>query len=52
MSELKGQILGVLLVILMFGIISGTMKMIFNSTTSRISSEYDQAISNFTATTP
>lgn len=49
MSELKGQILGVLLVILMFGIISATMKSIFNSTTTRISTEYSQAVSNFTA---
>lgn len=52
MSEFKGQLLGMVLVILVFAAIAGSMKGMFSKEVSAISSKFDTALnSNYTAGT-
>ncbi len=44
MSELKGQILGIILVIVMFAAIGGAMKKVFTDTVSEIATRVDNAV--------
>ena len=44
MSELKGQILGIILVIVMFGVIGVGMKEVFSTAVAGITTKIDTAI--------
>lgn len=44
MSELKGQILGIILVIVMFGVIGAAMKGVFSSSIEDISTRVESAL--------
>ena len=44
MSELKGQLLGVILVITLFGIVSGVLTGVFNAYKRKINSEVTETI--------
>lgn len=45
MSEIKGQLLGMLLVLVLFSTIAGAMYAIFNKSTKNISDRVDQETS-------
>lgn len=51
MSEIKGQILGVLLVLAIFGSVAGVMISMFNNTTNEIESKLSEEISSFNENT-
>ncbi len=46
MSELKGQLLGMILVLSIFGIIAGTLIPAFQNTATRLESEMDVNLSS------
>ena len=47
MSEIKGQLLGIILVIMVFGIVAAGLTTVFNSLTSSVSSEVAKAVSTY-----
>lgn len=46
MSEIKGQILGIILVLAIFGSIAGVLMALFNNTASNLESKLDNEVSN------
>lgn len=44
MSEIKGQILGIIIVLMIFGIVSGAMVMMFNNLTTAVSDNVAQVV--------
>ena len=44
MSEIKGQLLGIILVIMVFGIVAAGLTTVFKNLTSSVSSEVTHAI--------
>ena len=46
MSEIKGQILGIIIVLMIFGIVSGAMIMMFNNLTNAVSENVMEIISS------
>jgi hypothetical protein len=47
MSELKGQLLGIVLVLMVFGIVAASLTAIFNNLSSSVTSEVSKAISQY-----
>ena len=47
MSEIKGQLLGIILVIMVFGIVAASMITIFTNLTNSVSSEVNRAVSDY-----
>lgn len=46
MSEIKGQLLGIILVIIIFGAVAGGLATVFQNMTSSVSSEMAKAITS------
>ena len=46
MSEIKGQLLGIILVIMVFGIVAGSLTAIFTNLSASVSSEVAKAVSD------
>ena len=46
MSEIKGQLLGIILVIIIFGAVAGTLATVFTNMTNSVSSEMAKAITS------
>ena len=46
MSEIKGQILGIILVLAIFGSIAGVLMTLFNNKASNLESKLDNEVSN------
>lgn len=46
MSEIKGQLLGIILVIIVFGVVAGGLAVVFENMTSSVSSEMAKAITS------
>jgi len=44
MSEIKGQLLGIILVIMVFGIVAAGLATVFTNLTNSVSSEVAQAV--------
>ena len=44
MSEIKGQILGIIIVLMIFGVVSGAMIAMFNNLTTAVSDNVTQVI--------
>ena len=44
MSEIKGQILGIVLVLMIFGIVSGAMVAIFRSLTNNVQEQVNELV--------
>lgn len=42
MSEIKGQLLGIILVLMIFGAVAGVMTTVFNGMTSTVEEKVDQ----------
>ena len=47
MSEIKGQLLGIILVIMVFGIVAASLVTIFTNLTNSVSSEVAQAVADY-----
>ena len=47
MSEIKGQLLGILLVIMVFGIVAAGLTTVFTNFTSSVSSEVNKAVASY-----
>ena len=47
MSEIKGQLLGIILVIMVFGIVAAGLTTIFTNLTNTVSSEVTQAVNTY-----
>ena len=47
MSEMKGQLLGIILVIMVFGIVAAGLTTIFTGLTNSVTSQVSKAISSF-----
>lgn len=47
MSEIKGQLLGIILVIMVFGIVAASLTTIFTNLTNSVSSEVTQAVNDY-----
>ena len=47
MSEIKGQLLGILLVIMVFGIVAAGLTTVFTNLTSSVSSEVTKAVASY-----
>lgn len=47
MSEIKGQLLGIILVIMVFGIVAAGLTTVFTNLTSSVSSEVTDALSEY-----
>jgi len=48
MSEIKGQLLGIVLVLMVFGIVAAGLTLVFTNLTSSVSSEVSRAVSQIT----
>lgn len=46
MGELKGQLIGILLVIIMFGIVASAMTNIFTTTATKISQDFSSIMAD------
>lgn len=46
MSEIKGQLLGIILVLMVFGAVSAAMITIFNNLTKSVQEQVDEAINS------
>lgn len=46
MSEIKGQLLGIILVIMVFGIVAAGLSVVFTNLTNTVSSEVAKAVSD------
>ncbi len=46
MSEIKGQLLGIILVIIVFGVVAAGITTVFQNLTSSVSSEVAKAVSS------
>ena len=47
MSEIKGQLLGIILVIMVFGIVAAGLTTVFTNLTSSVSSEVAKAVTSY-----
>jgi len=47
MSEIKGQLLGIILVIMVFGIVAAGLTTVFTNLTSSVSSEVTKAMNSY-----
>lgn len=47
MSEIKGQLLGIILVIMVFGIVAAGLTTVFTNLTSSVSSEVSKAVTQY-----
>ena len=47
MSEIKGQLLGIILVIMVFGIVAASLTTIFTNLSNSVSSEVAKAVSQY-----
>ncbi len=47
MSEIKGQLLGIILVIMVFGIVAAGLTTVFTNLTSSVSSEVGKAVASY-----
>ena len=47
MSEIKGQLLGILLVIMVFGIVAASLTVVFTNLSNSVSSEVTKAVSEY-----
>ncbi len=47
MSEIKGQLLGIILVIMVFGIVAAALTTVFTNLTNTVSSEVTKAVSDY-----
>ena len=47
MSEIKGQLLGIILVIMVFGIVAAGLTTVFTHLTDSVSSEMEQAVEDY-----
>ena len=47
MSEIKGQLLGIILVIMVFGIVAAGLTTVFTNLTSSVSSQVAKGISSY-----
>ena len=47
MSEIKGQLLGIILVIMVFGIVAAGLTTVFTNLTKSVSSEVEQAVASY-----
>lgn len=47
MSEIKGQLLGIILVIMIFGIVAAGLTTIFTNLTNSVSSEVNRAVADY-----
>ena len=47
MSEIKGQLLGIILVIMVFGIVAASLTTIFTNLTNSVSSEVSRAVADY-----
>lgn len=47
MSEIKGQLLGIILVLMVFGIVAGALTTIFTGLSNSVTSEVSKAISSY-----
>ena len=47
MSEIKGQLLGIILVLAIFGIVAATLSTVFTNLSSTVSTEVTKAISSY-----
>lgn len=47
MSEIKGQLLGILLVIMVFGIVAAGLTTVFTNLTNSVSSEINKAVASY-----
>ena len=48
MSEIKGQILGIIIVLMIFGVVSGAMIAMFNNLTAAVSENVAETVSSAT----
>jgi NADH:ubiquinone oxidoreductase subunit 6 (subunit J) len=48
MGELKGQLLGVLLVLMLFGAVAATFKTVVNDANKKVSDEYSNVVETLT----
>lgn len=46
-SEIKGQLLGIILVIMVFGIVAASLTTVFTNLTNSVSSEVAKAVSDY-----
>ena len=47
MSEIKGQLLGIILVIMVFGIVAAGLTTVFTNLTDSVSSEVEKAVEDY-----
>ena len=47
MSEIKGQLLGIILVIMVFGIVAAGLTTVFTNLTSSVSNEVSKAVTQY-----
>lgn len=47
MSEIKGQLLGIILVLMVFGIVAASLTAIFNGLSSTVANEVSNAVSQY-----
>lgn len=47
MSEIKGQLLGIVLVLMVFGIVAAALTTIFTGLSSSVTSQVSKAVSSF-----
>lgn len=44
MSEIKGQLLGIILVLVIFGAVATTMGMVFTNSLNKVNSKYNETV--------
>ena len=47
MSEIKGQLLGIILVIMIFGIVAASLTTVFTNLTNSVSSEVSRVVADY-----
>lgn len=47
MSEIKGQLLGIILVLMIFGVVAASLTAVFTSLSNTVSSEVDKVVSEY-----
>ena len=47
MSEIKGQLLGIILVIMVFGLVAAGLTTVFTNLTDSVSSEVEKAVDDY-----
>lgn len=49
MSEIKGQLLGIIIVLMVFGIVSGAMVLIFQNLTGAVTQNVEELVSELSS---